>query len=226
MPYAIDPVGRVKVSASVLNADLSCLKDEVERARSAGVDLLHIDVMDGLFVPPMTFGDVVVKSMRKHSELIFDTHLMVKTPSLQLIENFAEAGSNLITIHMESRCEKRHTIEFIQSLGCGAGVAINPSTPVERVLPFLEFVSLVVIMSVNPGYGGQRFIPSTLDKIRVLKSEMLNRGMSVNIAVDGGINENTAPEAVEAGADILVAGTYLFNSSNMERAVQRLRGDL
>ena len=213
---------QTKISASVLTADLSRLAEAVAAVESAGVDMLHIDVMDGIFVPPLTIGNAVVKSLRDKSPLIFDAHLMVVKPQ-RLIPLFAEAGSDMISIHVESDCDVPQVLRQIRDLGKKAGVAVNPTTPIESVFDCIGSADLFVIMSVEPGYGGQAFIPESLDKIKALREESRRRGIDVTIQVDGGINDKTAPNAVKAGADILVSGAYLFNSPDMAESVRKLR---
>ncbi|MCL1903036.1 MAG: ribulose-phosphate 3-epimerase [Oscillospiraceae bacterium] len=213
-----------RVSASILSADLSRLGDEVCRVKAAGADMLHIDVMDGIFVPPMTIGDVVVSSLNKTKNITFDTHLMLSRPE-RSIPLFAQAGSDIISIHVESDYEKglQNALELIKKSGCKAGLAINPPTPIEKAFPFIGIADVFVIMSVNPGYGGQAFIPQSLNKIESLRNKAENLGINAVIEVDGGINEKTAPAVIKAGADILVSGNYLFASVNMKAAVESLR---
>ncbi|MCL2633465.1 MAG: ribulose-phosphate 3-epimerase [Oscillospiraceae bacterium] len=212
----------IKVSASVLNSDLSALGEQVAKAEQAGTDMLHIDVMDGVFVPPMTIGDIVIRSLRTKSMLVFDTHLMVIEPE-RVIPFFAAAGSNIISIHAESDCNIEKALKRIKNLGVKAGLALNPDTDIEEAFPYIEMVDMFNLMSVDPGYGGQAFIPETIDKVRALRAEMDRRSLNVDIQVDGGINEKTAPSVIEAGANVLVAGTYLFSSPDMKKAVSALK---
>ncbi|KAI4453111.1 ribulose-5-phosphate-3-epimerase [Holotrichia oblita] len=211
------------ISASVLNSDMSALGQELRRAENAGADWIHLDVMDGVFVDCITFGDYMIRALRPHSAIVFDTHLMVRDPS-KLIVSFAKSGSDIITIHEESKCDHLSILKEIRSFGIKAGIAINPETPAERVFPYLEEVDMVLVMTVNPGYGGQGFIKETLPKITLIRNEAERRGLSeLNIQVDGGINANTANAVKEAGANVLVAGTYLFKSSDMAEAVRELK---
>jgi len=210
---------KIKIAPSILNADLANLQSEIARLENAGVELLHIDVMDGVFVPPMTMGDVVVKSLRSKSNLLFDAHLMVSNPSERLIKNFADSGSDIITIHVEQNEQVAEKLAYIRELGCKAGLALNPPTPVSEVLPYIGLVDMFVVMSVNPGYGGQAFIPESADKIAQIREKT-----DVAIQVDGGINDKTAPIAVSAGASVLVAGSYLMNAADINAAVASLRG--
>jgi len=178
--------------------------------------------MDGVFVPPITIGDIVVKSLRPKSGLIFDTHLMVSDP-MHAVEVFAKAGSDIITIHEESLCDKFRLLRRIRELGKKAGLSLCPGTEVEKAFPYIGTADMFLIMTVNPGYGGQEFIMDTLPKIEALKHEITRLGHDTDIEVDGGINEKTAPLAINAGANVLVAGTYLFKSDNMGEAVTRLK---
>jgi len=212
----------LKISASVLNSDLTHLSREVERVEAAGADMLHIDVMDGVFVPPITIGDVVVKKLRGKSGLVFDTHLMVIRPDAA-VEFFAKAGSDIITVHEECACDKFRLLKRIKELGVKAGLSLCPGTEVEKAYPYIGLADMFLIMTVNPGYGGQEFIRDTLPKITALKKETERRGIIADIEVDGGINEKTAPEVIGAGANVLVAGTYLFNAPDMREAVGRLQ---
>ena len=215
-----------RIAPSILSADFARLGEEIRAIDEAGADYIHIDVMDGHFVPNITIGPGVVKGLRGHSDKVFDVHLMI-SPVDPFIEDFAAAGADIITVHAEATPHMHRTIQLIRSLGKKPGVSLNPGTPLEAVDYLLDEVDLVLVMSVNPGFGGQAFIESQIDKLAALRRRIDESGRKVDLQVDGGINFETAPRAVAAGADVLVAGTATFTGGPGAYGdnIRRLRGD-
>jgi ribulose-phosphate 3-epimerase len=212
----------VKIAPSILSADFSKLGEEIKDVERGGADYIHVDVMDGHFVPNITIGPLIVDSIRPITKLPLDVHLMIENPD-QYIEDFAKAGADYITVHVEACRHLHRTIHLIKSLGVKAGVVLNPATPVQLIEPIIEDVDMVLLMSVNPGFGGQKFISSVLSKIKQVKEMSDKKGLNLEIEVDGGVNEETALLCVEAGATVLVAGSAVFNQSDRRDAISRLK---
>ncbi|WP_203246184.1 ribulose-phosphate 3-epimerase [Sporosarcina beigongshangi] len=212
----------IKIAPSILAADFSKLADEVREVEAAGAELIHIDVMDGHFVPNITMGPIVVEALRPVTKLPLDVHLMISNPDAY-IEQFAKAGADYITVHVEACPHLHRTLQLIKSLGVKSGVVLNPHTPIETIQHVLEEVDMVLFMTVNPGFGGQKFIHSVLPKVKQLADIIRNRNLPIEIEIDGGVNEETIIPCVEAGATILVAGSAVFNASDRAAALQRIK---
>ncbi|MGA1191505.1 MAG: ribulose-phosphate 3-epimerase [Bdellovibrionota bacterium] len=211
-----------KIAASILAADISYLGHEIQDVIQAGTDWLHIDVMDGSFVPPITYGANVVEACKKSTELPIDVHLMIERPENH-IESFARAGADLITVHQETSPHLHRTLSAIKNLGVQCGVAINPSTPAEAIFPVLELVDLVLVMTVNPGWGGQKFIPACVTKIERIAQERDESELDFSIEVDGGIQPATAQLCRAAGADVFVAGSFIYGAKKRDDAISGLK---
>lgn len=212
----------VLVAPSILSADFSKLGEEIKAVEHAGADWIHIDVMDGHFVPNITIGPVVVSKIRKISGIFFDVHLMIESPG-KYVEQFAKAGADLITIHAEACDDILSTINKVKDLGCKVGVSINPETSLDVIKEIIQNVDLVLIMSVHPGFGGQSFIKDVLPKIRETREIIDKIDKEIRLEVDGGINDKTAKTAIEYGADVLVAGNFIFTSASYKNAIQSLK---
>ncbi|EGT3659759.1 TPA: ribulose-phosphate 3-epimerase [Clostridioides difficile] len=213
----------IKLAPSTLSADFAKLLEDVRKVESAGCEYLHIDVMDGHFVPNITLGPLVVKSLKKENiNMVFDAHLMIENPD-QYIEEFVKAGCDIITVHQEACVHLHRTIQNIKSHGIKAGVVLNPATPVDTIKHVLPDLDMVLLMSVNPGFGGQSFIPCVLDKIKELKAIIDSQGLNIDIEVDGGISPKNVAEVVQAGANVIVAGSAIFGSDDIQETVNLFR---
>jgi len=215
---------KIQISPSILSCNFSKLGEEIESLEKAGADLIHIDVMDGHFVPNITIGPEVIKKIRPLTKVPFDVHLMI-SPVDNFIKNFADAGADIITIHPEASIDLVSSIKKIKSYNKKAGVSLNPETSIEKVLPVLNLIDLVLVMSVNPGFGGQKFMPETLEKVKILRKEIDTKKLKAQIEIDGGINFENSKTAIQAGVDILVSGTTIFkeNGGDLKKNIQLLR---
>jgi len=211
-----------QIAPSILSADFSCLREQIKRVEETGINYLHLDIMDGHFVPNITFGPPVIKKLKSHTGLIFDVHLMIEKPE-RYIDDFIAAGADILTVHSEACVHLHRTMQSIKDQGIKVGVALNPATPIVNILHVLDLADLVLIMSVNPGFGGQKFISSSLDKINELAEIKEKHKFNFIIEVDGGINPNTISKVVSAGAELLVAGSAVFKENQIEENIATLQ---
>ena len=215
----------IKIAPSILSADYAALGEAVDKLRPWGADYVHLDVMDGAFVPNITFGAPMTKALRRHTDLVFDAHLMVNDPA-KWVQDFKNAGADIVTIHVEADRHAHRTLAYIRSLGMRAGIALNPQTPPSAVEYLLPGCDLVLVMTVNPGFGGQKFIPEAADKIRVIRKMLDEKGLSdVEIEVDGGVNAETAKLCIANGANVLVAGNAVYSAPDPAAMIAKLRNE-
>ena len=210
------------VSASVLSADMLRLGEEMKKLEENGIEMLHFDVMDGLFVNNITFGLPVLERMRKETNLILDVHLMIADP-IKYVSRFAESGADIISFHLESQSDTMQTIKAIRESGAKVALAIKPATPADAVFEYLPYLDMVLVMTVEPGFGGQSFMPECADKVRIIRDKITKLGLDIDVQVDGGINAETSVIVKKAGANVLVSGSYLFKAENMKETAENLR---
>ena len=212
----------IYVSPSILAADFSQLTNEILRVQRAGANMLHLDVMDGHFVPNLSFGPDLIASIRRRTSLLFDVHLMIEDPQ-KYIQSFLKAGADSITIHVESCNDPAAVLSYLEDCHCRAGIAISPDTPIEKVFPYLDKVSMVLVMTVRPGFGGQKFMPESLDRIKAVRNEINRRGLKVDIEVDGGIGLDNIGLVTAAGANVIVAGSSIFKAKKTGQVIKSMR---